>query len=184
MSQNDDLIIRCLRKDVRAQRQLYDLYKARVMGLCRRYSNNVEESEDIYQEAFVKVFQSLEQLHDRSHLEQWIKRIAVNTAVNYYHRHKRNVHAEESDGRNQCNNDHTLILSQFSDELLVSIISELPEGYRMIFNLHEVEGFNHKEIADMLDIAESTSRSQLNRAKNALQLKLKELGVLKYEGYG
>ena len=184
MSENDDLIIRCLRKEVRAQRQLYDLYKARVMGLCRRYTKSVEEAEDVYQEAFVKVFQSLDQLHDHNQLEPWIKRIAVNTAVNYYHRHKRNAHAEESKGRNQPNNEYTLILSQFSDELLVSIISELPDGYRVIFNLYEVEGFNHKEIGHLLGISESTCRSQLNRARHALQLRLKELGVLKYEDYG
>lgn len=184
MSENDDLIIRCLRKDVLAQRQLYDLYKARVMGLCRRYTKNIEEAEDVYQETFVKVFQSLEQLHDRNHLEQWVKRIAVNTAVNYYHRHKRNVHSEESKGHNQANNDYTLILSQFSDELLIGLISELPDGYRIIFNLHEVEGFNHREIGQMLGISESTCRSQLNRARLSLQSRLKELGVLKYEDYG
>lgn len=184
MSKYDDLIILCLRKDVRAQRQLYDMYKARMMGLCRRYTNNVEEAEDVYQETFVKVFQSLEQLQDRDHLEQWIRRIAINTAVDYFHRHKRYVHAEEDDGRHYQSNDYTMILSQFSDELLVSIISALPDGYRLIFNLHEVEGFSHREIAGMLSISESTCRSQLNRAKQALQHKLKELGVLKYEDYG
>lgn len=184
MSETDELIIRCMRKDVRAQRRLYDLYKARVMGLCRRYTNSIEEAEDVYQETFVKVFQSLQQLHDNKQLEQWIKRIAINTAVNYYHRHKRNVHADENMGRNHCNNDYMLILSQFSDELLVSLIMELPDGYRIIFNLHEIEGFNHKEIGEMLGISESTCRSQLNRARQVLQHKLKGLGILKYEDYG
>jgi RNA polymerase sigma factor (sigma-70 family) len=184
MATNDDLIEGCLRSDYSAQRKLYDLYKAKVMGLCRRYSNSVEEAEDIYQETFVKVFECLGKLTDRQLLEPWIKRIAINTAVHYYHRHKRHVHADERNGYHYANDDYHLILSHFSDELLVSVISSLPDGYRIVFNLHEIEGYSHVEIARMLGISEGTSRSQLNRAKQTLQEKLRELGVLKYESHG
>jgi RNA polymerase sigma factor (sigma-70 family) len=77
-----------------------------------------------------------------------------------------------------------LMLSQFSDEMLVNLINELPDGYRMVFNLHEVEGYSHAEIGGLLNISEVTSRSQLNRAKHTLKCKLKEFGVVKYESYG
>jgi RNA polymerase sigma-70 factor (ECF subfamily) len=153
------------------------------MGLCRRYTKNKEEAEDVYQEIFIRVFQNISQLKELDHLEQWIKKIAINTAVNYYHKNKRHNHAEERNGYHHENGDYSLILSQFSDEMLIRMINELPDGYRIVFNLHEVEGYSHGEIGELLNISEATSRSQLNRAKQALKNKLKNIGVLKYERY-
>jgi RNA polymerase sigma factor (sigma-70 family) len=184
MPESKNLLARCLLKEAGSQRELYDLYKGRIMGLCRRYTKNIEEAEDIYQEIFVRVFQNISQLSDFEHLEQWIKKISINTAVNYYHKNKRHNHADERNGYHHENEDYTLILSQFSDEMLVNLINELPGGYRMVFNLHEVEGYSHAEIGELLNISEVTSRSQLNRAKQTLKCKLKEFGVVKYESYG
>lgn len=183
MSGTNDLLTRCLRKDPKAQEELYMLYKARVMGLCRRYTRNKGEAEDVYQETFVRVFRSLTQLHDPSHLESWIKKIAVNTAVNYYHRSKRHDHTPERNGHHYPSGAHMEILSRLSDEMLVGLINQLPDGYRMVFNLHEIEGYSHPEIGALLNISETTSRSQLNRAKQALRNKLKRFGILKYESY-
>jgi RNA polymerase sigma-70 factor (ECF subfamily) len=179
----ENLLARCLIHDAKSQRELYDLYKARIMGLCRRYTKNKEEAEDVYQEIFIRVFQNISQLKELDHLEQWIKKIAINTAVNYYHKNKRHNHAEERNGYHHENGDYSLILSQFSDEMLIRMINELPDGYRIVFNLHEVEGYSHGEIGELLNISEATSRSQLNRAKQALKNKLKNIGVLKYERY-
>ncbi len=184
MPEAENLLARCLLKDAKSQKELYDLYKARIMGLCRRYTKNIEEAEDVYQEIFVRVFQNISRLKDYEHLEQWIKKISINTAVNYYHKHKRHNHVEESQGYCHENEDYTLILSQFSDGMLIKLINELPDGYRMVFNLHEVEGYSHGEIGELLNISEVTSRSQLNRAKQTLKSKLKEFGVVKYESYG
>jgi RNA polymerase sigma-70 factor (ECF subfamily) len=153
------------------------------MGLCRRYTKNKEEAEDVYQETFIRVFQNIHQLKDHDHLEQWIKKIAVNTAVNYYHKNKRHAHEDQCNGYNHQNSDHLLILSQFSDEMLIKMVNELPDGYRMVFNLNVVEGYSHAEIGELLKITEATSRSQLNRAKEALKIKLKSCGILKFEKY-
>jgi len=177
------LLIKCQANDSRSQRDLYDHFKAKVLGLCRRYTRSKEEAEDVFQETFIKVFQSISQLEDPKRIEQWINRIAVNTAVNHYHKNKRHDHEDEHNGFHYTNDDHELILSRFSDEQLISIINNLPDGYRVVFNLYEVEGFSHAEIGELLHISEATSRSQLNRAKQTLKSRLKGVGILKYEKY-
>lgn len=169
--------------DSRSQRELYDFFKPKVLGLCRRYTASREEAEDVFQETFIRVFQSIRQVRDVEHLEQWIKKITVNTAVNYFHKHKRHQHVMERNGLSQSNGDYELILSHFSDEQLITLINTLPDGYRLVFNLYEVEGYSHAEIAELLNISEVTSRSQLNRAKQTLKNKLKAFGVLRYEKY-
>jgi RNA polymerase sigma factor (sigma-70 family) len=171
----------CQINDAKAQWELYEYYKKRMMGLCRRYTKNKEEAEDVFQEIFIRVFQHISQLNDYNRMDQWMMRIAVNTAVNYYHKNKRHQHVEERNGYHHQNEEYELILSQFSDEMLINLINDLPDGYRLVFNMHEVEGYSHGEIGDLLKISEVTSRSQLNRAKQVLKSKLKALGVLKYE---
>lgn len=173
----------CQINDAKAQWELYECYKKRIMGLCRRYTKSREEAEDVFQEVFIRAFQHISQLNDHKRIDQWMLRIAVNTAVNFYHKNKRHDHDEERNGYHHQNDDYELILSQFSDEMLINLINELPAGYRMVFNLHEVEGYSHAEIGELLKISEVTSRSQLNRAKHVLQSKLRSLGVMKYEKY-
>ena len=173
----------CQNYDKESQWELYKLYKGRIMGVCRRYTKTKEEAEDVFQEVFMRVFQNMFQLNDIKHLEQWILKVAVNTAVNYYHKNKRHEHAEEHNGYQHQNEDYELILSQFSDEMLIKMISELPDGYRLVFNLYEMEGYSHAEIGELLNISEVTSRSRLNRAKQTLKSKLSSFGVLKYEKY-
>lgn len=161
------------------------MFRPKVFGLCRRYTRRREEAEDVFQEAFIRIFKSIDQVHDAEHLEPWIRRITVNAAVSYYHKNKRHqiVHDIADYGTQHANDDYVLILSKFSDEQLVGMINTLPDGYRLVFNLYELEGYSHSEIADMLSISESTSRSQLNRAKQVLKGKLKAIGVEKYEKY-
>ena len=171
----------CQANDARSQRDLYDYFKPKVMGLCRRYTGCKEEAEDVFQETFIRVFHNISQVHDLVHLEQWIKKIAVNTAINYYHKNKRHQHVEEMNGYHKTNDEYELIISHFSDEQLLDLINNLPEGYRLVFNLYEVEGFSHAEIGELLHISEVTSRSQLYRAKQTLKNRLKAFGILKYE---
>lgn len=153
------------------------------MGLCRRYTKSREEAEDVFQETFIRIYKNIGQLNSLKHLEPWIKKIAVNAAVNYYHRHKRHYHYADYLDHDGGNADYELILSNLSDETLIRLINGLPEGYRMVFNLYVVEGYSHAEIATMLEISEATSRSQLNRARQTLKEQLRNLGVLKYERY-
>src|SRR5690606_13366278 len=116
---------------------------------------------------------------------QWIRKITVNAAVSYYHKNKRHQNLQDITDYDaqHASDDYALILSKFSDEQLVDMINALPDGYRLVFNLYEVEGYSHCEIASMLSISEATSRSQLNRAKQTLKNRLKAIGVEKYEKY-
>lgn len=178
-----ELLTLCKKGDARAQQALYSAFKSTVMGLCRRYTRNREEAEDVFQETFIRVFRSIEQLNEVEKLEPWIKRIAVNAAVTYYHRNKRHYyHADYLDVDSQ-NEDYEMILSGLSDTVLVEVVNQLPDGYRMVFNMYVVEGYSHAEVGELLNISEATSRSQLNRARHVLQERLKALGIIKYERY-
>ncbi len=173
---------RCKSGDRKAQRELYDLYKSRLMGVCRRYASSREEAQDVLQESFIKIFTKINQLDSSEAMESWMIRITINTAVDYYHKNKRYTFSAIETADSQ-NNDHELILSNIGDEFLIKTINGLPDGCRVVFNLFVVEGYSHAEIAGILKISESTSRSQLVYAKTILKEKLNAVGVLRYERY-
>jgi RNA polymerase sigma-70 factor (ECF subfamily) len=151
--QGHELFTRCKRNDHKAQRALYDHYKARLMGLCRRYARSREDAQDILQETFIKIFTKISQVESIEKLEGWMKSVAVHTAIDHYHKMKRNEQPAYSAVEYEYPAaDYNMILDQLSDELLINIVNELPEGARMIFNLFEVEGYSHSEIAAMLNI--------------------------------
>ena len=136
--------------------------------VCRRYARHHMEAEDILQDAFVKVFRNLEKFEQRGSFEGWIRRIVVNTALKNID--KKSFANEQIGG--DLDHDPGAIPSVYSTlgaEDLLQVIAQLPEGYRIVFNLYAIEGYSHKEIADMLDIGESTSRSQLVKARKMLQ---------------
>lgn len=169
-----DLFTRCKEGDAKAQRILYDLFKARLMGLCRRYTRNREEAQDILQESFIKIFRNINQLETSDKLESWMKTIAVNTAISFYHRTKKyELLFSPEENRNVTDENLLQQVHSFSDGFLVSLVNELPDGCRMVFNLFAIEGYSHAEIAEKLKITEGTSRSQLYHAKYLLKEKLK-----------
>jgi RNA polymerase sigma-70 factor (ECF subfamily) len=182
MTEITQLVAQCKKYDARAQRELYDRYKARLMGVCRRYASRREEAQDILQEVFIKVFTRIHQLDSAERLEGWMLRIAVNTSVNYYRNNKRNLFEDISEVPIESG-DYEILLSKISDEFLLKLINTLPDGCRIVFNLFIVEGYNHAEIAGMLKVTESTSRSQLVYAKKILKEKLNSAGVMYYERY-
>lgn len=169
-----DLFTRCKQGDAKAQRILYDLFKARLMGLCRRYTRNREEAQDILQESFIRIFRNIHQLETSDKLESWMKTVAVNTAISHYHRTKKHELLFSIEGKENVTDENLLQHVQaFSDGFLVSLVNELPDGCRMVFNLFAVEGYSHAEIAEKLKITDGTSRSQLHHAKYLLKEKLK-----------
>jgi RNA polymerase sigma factor (sigma-70 family) len=182
MTDLTQLVHQCKKRDPRAQRELYDRYKTRLMGVCRRYAASREEAQDILQEVFIKIFTKISQLDSSERLEGWMIRIAVNTSVNYYHRSRRNMF-DDIDGVSVESGDYEIMLSKISDEFLIQLINSLPDGCRLVFNLFVVEGYSHAEIAGLLSVSESTSRSQLVYAKKILKEKLNSVGVMHYERY-
>lgn len=182
MNDIPDLVHQCKKEDARAQRELYDRYKARLMGVCRRYTADRQEAQDLLQEAFIKIFTKIKQLEFPEKLESWLIKTTVNTAINYYHRTKKNNH-EDINEVEADNGDYELLLSNLSDKYLIRLINELPPCSRQVFNLFLIDGYSHSEVAKMLKIGESTSRSQLAYARQILKVKLNALGVLGYERY-
>ncbi len=161
------------------QEALYRLYGPRMKGICQRYAKTDFEAEDIFQDAFVNVFQNIQHFRDGS-FNSWLRRIFVNAAINNYRKNKKHYDHQDTAGLEMNDNTQLSGLDELSTLELLNLINELPEGYRLVFNLHIVEGYNHKEIGEMLEIAEATSRSQLARAKGLLKKKLEKINSCKY----
>ena len=169
------LINGCKRNEEKSQRALYDLYARKMMAVCMRYVNRREVAEDLLQEGFVKVFTSIDSFNFSGSFEGWIRRIFVNTALEYLRKNdvlRETVDLE--DPRIFAEPDHSAI-DRLSAGELMEVIGQLPTGFRTVFNMFAIEGYSHKEIAETLGITESTSRSQFTRAKKLLQKKLSQL---------
>jgi RNA polymerase sigma-70 factor (ECF subfamily) len=166
-----ELIEACLKDNPTAQRVLYDKYSSKLYGICLRYSKNEEEAQDILQDSFIKIFTKLNTYQFTGSFEGWLKRIATNTSIEYY---RKKMDTEEVD--EVVFNPYLSVDSDKSLEVeeLLKMIQELPEGYRMIFNMYAIDGFTHSEIAKKLGISEGTSKSQLSRARAHLQKKFKD----------
>jgi RNA polymerase sigma factor (sigma-70 family) len=172
MLQEQELISGCKKGDRSFQKALYDLYCRKMLVVCLRYSKTTAEAEDILQEGFVKVFQGISTFRSESKLETWITRIMVNTALNFQRRKLYlfpMVDVEELDLP-----EDEVSLSGLHFTQLLEMVQSLPHGCQIVFNLFAIEGYNHKEIAQMLGISEGTSKSQYSRARGLLQEKLQK----------
>ncbi|MFZ1751492.1 MAG: RNA polymerase sigma factor [Saprospiraceae bacterium] len=169
-----ELLRACLSGDRVAQRDIFHMYASKMMAVCIRYARHRAEAEDILQDAFVKVFAHLRDYEGRGSLEGWIRRIIIHTAI----RNNRQKSVSHEDiGIDHVKEDGVgpEVFSVLSEEELLKLITTLPTGYRMVFNLHAIEGYSHREISELLHIEESTSRSQLTKARRMLQEKVMEL---------
>ena len=165
---DEDLIDGCCKESPKAQQKLYDRFSPSMYPIALRYSKMQQEAEDVIQEAFIKVFKNIKTFRKDSSLGYWIKRIVINTALNYQ-RSKLYLYpmVDVTDLRKESGADVTL--SAFSYEELLKMVRKLPQGCQVIFNLYAIEGYKHHEIATMLEISEGTSKSQYARAKGLLQ---------------
>ena len=171
-----ELIKACQNKNPKAQEKLYYTYSRLVMGICLRYSKSRYDAEDILQEVFIKIFQNMLQYRNEGSFEGWIRRITVNTCLKKIQKDKVQFHEEIAENTQERFIDECVI-SKMAVTELVAIINLLPMGYKTVFNLFAVEGFSHKEIADLLQISEGTSKSQFFYAKKMLKLKLQENNI-------
>lgn len=161
---------------------LYDLYKAKLMGLCRRYTRNRDDAQDVLQEAFIRIFSKIHQVESFDKMEGWMKSITVHVAIDQYHKMKRlDQQSYTSKTFDIPDSDYRTILENLTDEYLISVINDLPEGCRLVFNMFEVEGYSHQEISTLLKISEGTSRSQLHHAKYLLKQRFNRIGIHRYE---
>lgn len=171
---DEDFIERCLHNDSKAQGELYTHFAPKMFGICLRYAKNQMEAEDVLQEGFIKVFRYLKDYRNEGSLEGWIRRTMVNTAINLYRKKIKYQKDISLDQTEPINNEEESAIDKLSAKELLDVIRELPDGYRMVFNLNVIEGYTHREIGEMLNISENTSKSQLSRARGVLQEKLKK----------
>ncbi len=162
----------CLQNKPAAQKELYQKYSPKMLSVCYRYGHNREDAEDMLQEGFIKVFSQMHTFENRGSLEGWIRRIMVHTCINILKKNKKFnesvdlIHATTLQVREDA------IPSIIQAKQVIECIRLLPIGYRTVLNLYAIEGFSHREIGEMLDIEESTSRSQYTRAKAMLEVVL------------
>ena len=175
MNPDLELVSLCLAGDSQAQKQLYDRFAPRMLGVCYRYVQNAHEAEDVLQEGFIRAFRYLKDFRGDGSLEGWMRRIMVTTALNFI-KSQKNFRAEfEITIAREETASELDALERMQNEELMNLIQQLSPGYRAVLNLYAIEGYSHKEIGDMLGIGESTSRSQFSRAKQWLLKKLNHL---------
>ncbi len=171
-----EIIKKCKAYDKKAQKELYDVFSPVLYGICLRYGNSKSEAEDILQEGFVKILTKINDFKDKGSFEGWMKRIMVNTAITHYHKNKKHNELYDIDTIKETDSEHFVFDdNDFTQEELMSVINNLPEGYRIIFNMYAIEGYKHKEIAEQLNISHNTSKSQYLRAKEKIRKSLEEL---------
>jgi len=163
------LIKACVDGDIKSQRNLYELFSPKLFGLCMKYSRNKVEAEDNLQDAFLCILEKVGQFKNKGSFEGWMKRICINTCLAKYRKQQLfTLVNEENIEDNRVEDYEETVSLQF----LLGCIQDLPNRYRLVFNLYVLDGYAHKEVADMLGITEGTSKSNLARARAILKTKV------------
>ncbi len=167
-----ELIRLCKRKNATAQKLLYNTYHSSLLGICLRYGKSRDEAEDILQLGMITIFKNISSYSGKGSFEGWMKRIVVNTAIDNFRKNNKYYYHQDIDEIN----GEPYFASDIPDDLevkdILNTVQQLPDGYRMVFNLYAIEGYSHKEIADKLGISENTSKTQLLKARKSLRKKL------------
>lgn len=168
MTPENDLIQGCLKDDRRMQEELYQRFSPRMYAVCLRYAGNADEAQDVLQDGFIKIFKKMDSFRGEGSFEGWMRRVFVNTAIEHFRRKRYLMPVTEKE-ENTLEGKYTSVLDDLGAKDILALVQELSPGYRTVFNMYVVEGYTHREIADMLGISEGTSKSQLSRAKVILQ---------------
>jgi RNA polymerase sigma factor (sigma-70 family) len=172
------IIAGCLHNDPSAQRELYNRFSPKMLSVCYRYAQNREDAEDMLQEAFIKVFTQMHTFQNKGAFEGWIRRIIVHTCINFLKKYKKFNESVDLAQAGYIKIKEETVPSIMQAKQVTECIRLLPIGYRTVLNLYAIEGYSHREIAHMLDIEESTSRSQYTRAKSMLENILVKKNIL------
>jgi RNA polymerase sigma factor (sigma-70 family) len=182
-----ELVEGCQQRQPRAQRAFYERYQDRMLGVCVRYARTVAEAEDIFQEAFIKVFAHIDELTKPESADSWVKAVVVRTAINYYHRTTRpqeNLVSYETNTEPLASDEHLHLLASYDLNILLGLLARLPDTYRLVVNLYLIEGYTHAEIAALLMIPEATARSRFSRGRQLLLTYIDQHGIQRHELLG
>lgn len=172
---DEEIIRRCLKKDAKAQRALYDRYSPLMFGLCIRYARCRQDAEDIFQEAFIKAFSQLDKYSFKGAFGGWLRHLFVNCALNYYRYDKSHFFCDVQDCPSLV--EKPVQLDNFSTAEILDMVASLPENCKMVFNLIEIEGYSYKELSEMLQLSESTLRGLNFKAKQLLREKINKKNI-------
>ncbi len=170
------LIKQCKKGNLQAQRELYQRYSGEMLAVCRRYTKGIEDAEEVLSNGFIKFFKNIDQFRGEGAIGAWMRRIMVREALNFI-RYQKNLFVEVDEERSNAFGE-ACVKHHYDAEHLMVMIDQLPIGYKTVFNLYAIEGYNHKEIGEMLEISENTSKSQLSKARKKLQEKLAQHQLL------
>ncbi|TLV02703.1 RNA polymerase sigma factor [Dyadobacter luticola] len=178
------LVGACQKRDQAAQTVFYDRYKNKMTGICLRYAKTRAEADDIFQEAFIRIFNHIDDLKEPEAADSWVKTIVIRTAINYYHRTTKSetLHSSLDNTEMQLDSgDYEKLMDQLNVEDLLGLINELPDKYRTVINMHLIDGYTHVEIGEMMSLSDATVRSQFMRGRNMLLKKLELKGIVHHE---
>lgn len=176
---SQDILEACIKGNTHSQKILYDIFAPTMFGICLRYANDFHQAEDLLQEGFIKVFSKLDLYKNKGSFEGWMKRIFINTAIEHYRKNVKLNHLSVLQEA-QAHTIESDALQNLVQQDLLEMIQRLPLGYRTVFNLYAIEGYNHREIGELLNISTGTSKSQLARARSALQKMVKASGLTQH----
>jgi RNA polymerase sigma-70 factor (ECF subfamily) len=170
------LISEAIANNRQAQQQLYSKYASKMLSVCRQYIKDIQFAEDVMITGFMKMFTNLKKFEHKGSFEGWVKRIMIHECIDYLRVKKNNFnHKDIDDVIYSEEEDNYEMEGDFSIDDIQLLIDNLPEGYKMVFNLYIIDGYKHNEIAELLNISEGTSKSQLSHAKRQLQTQITEL---------
>jgi RNA polymerase sigma-70 factor (ECF subfamily) len=172
---DEQLIKECVKKDIRAQKRLYDKYAPLMMSVCLRYVKDRDIAQDLLQDGFIKLFDKIHTYSGSGSFVGWMRKIFVNTALEYLRHNNVFKHSTDIDAAYNIESENESPIDMISTDELMRCITELPTGFRTVFNMFAIEGYSHAEIAELLGIQEGTSRSQYARARILLQQKILKL---------
>jgi RNA polymerase sigma factor (sigma-70 family) len=165
----DNLIKQCANNDRKAQKEIYQLFAGKLFSICLKYSKNKQEAQDNFQDGFIVIFDKIGQFNFKGSFEGWLKRVMINTVLlKYRKKNVLNIVTEDIPDEVIVDVDD----DEISLDFLLNLINELPDRYRLVFNLYALDGYSHKEISEMMQIAEGTSKSNLARARAILKQKI------------
>ncbi len=170
----------CIAGNAKSQRMLFEFFAPKMLAVCIRYTSNKMEAEDVLQEGFIKLFQRIDSFEFKGSFEGWLRRLFVNTALDYLRKENKYKFSVEVDDALLDNSTSNFIMEGLEAADLLKVLDSLPSTYKTVFNLFVIEGYSHKEISVLLNISENTSKSNFFRARSIIQKKLEKINVTRY----
>ncbi|MFN3851374.1 MAG: RNA polymerase sigma factor [Spirosomataceae bacterium] len=171
----EELLLACVKGDRKSQEMLYRQFYGFAMGVCLRYTQTKDEASEVVNDGFLKVFTKGEQFDPKYPFKVWLRRIMVNTALDFYRSQQKHYNHQNIEEAYEVSGDDNNAIGQMTYDELMSLVHKLPPAYKVVFSLYVIDGFSHEEISSKLGISVGTSKSNLSRARESLRQMLSQI---------